>query len=222
VADRNSRISVIGVAGPGDPLANEETFEALRAINREYPELTLCVSTNGLLLPERLPDLIRAGVRSLTVTINAITCETAGRIYEWVSYKGRRLTGREAARVLLANQWSGLRAAAREGLLLKVNTVLIPGVNEAEVPRIAEFAGERGADLMNILPLIPQASFASLTRPTHKALCEMRGRCAGHIRQMTHCRQCRADAFGALGEDGDMELEMVYARLGEDYCESVA
>ncbi len=62
--DRNENITVIGIAGPGDPLANEATFEVLGAINREFPEIILCVSTNGLLLPEKLDDLLRSGVRS--------------------------------------------------------------------------------------------------------------------------------------------------------------
>ena len=38
---------------------------------------------------------------------------------------------------------------------------------------------------------------------------------------MTHCRQCRADAFGILGEDKDMELEVLNAMIGEDYCDIV-
>jgi hypothetical protein len=38
---------------------------------------------------------------------------------------------------------------------------------------------------------------------------------------MTHCRQCRADACGTLGEDRDMELEVLNAKIGEDYCDAV-
>lgn len=218
---RNERLSVIGIAGPGDPLANEATFEALGAIHREFPELVLCVSTNGLYLPERVYDLVRAGVSSLTVTINAVSFETAEKIYSWVRYGGERYRGEEAARLLLINQWAGLRAAVHEGLLVKVNSVFIPGVNDAELPEIARFAGERGAHLMNILPLIPQAEFAYLRRPSHDEMKSMRAGCGRYIPQMTHCRQCRADAFGALGEDGDMELETLHARIGEDYCEMV-
>ena len=44
-------IKVIGIAGPGDPLANEETFETFRLIGAEFPHLIKCLSTNGLLLP---------------------------------------------------------------------------------------------------------------------------------------------------------------------------
>ncbi len=47
-------IKVVGIAGPGDPLANTETFEAFRLIGKEFPQLIKCLSTNGLLLPESL------------------------------------------------------------------------------------------------------------------------------------------------------------------------
>ncbi|MFA5354754.1 MAG: radical SAM protein, partial [Thermodesulfovibrionales bacterium] len=70
LVERNEKLSVIGIAGPGDPLANDATFEVMSAIHREYPEVILCVSTNGLYLPKRLPDIIASGVTSLNVTIN--------------------------------------------------------------------------------------------------------------------------------------------------------
>ncbi|MBI5097863.1 MAG: nitrogenase cofactor biosynthesis protein NifB [Nitrospirae bacterium] len=221
LVERNERLTVIGIAGPGDPLANDSTFETFSAIHREYPELTLCVSTNGLLLYDRLDDLVEAGVSSLTVTINAVTNEIAEKIYSWVSYKGKLYKGREAAERLLNSQWEGLSAAVEAGLIVKVNTVFIPEINDEEIPFVAWFAGHRIADLMNIMPLIPKAEFEHLHRPSHEALNTLRKKCKKHIPQMTHCRQCRADACGELGEDKDMELEVLHSRIGEEYCEIV-
>ncbi len=218
---RNERLTVVGIAGPGDPLANEATFETMEAIHREFPDLTLCVSTNGLCLPDRIADLMRVGVRSITITINAITPALAERIYAWVSYRGKKLAGAEAAAQLVLNQQRGLTNAIDAGFMVKVNTVFIPGVNDAEIPLIAWLAGTKGADIMNIIPLIPQAEFAGLQRPSNEAVAKLRGGCGHHIEQMTHCRQCRADACGALGEDRDMELEVLNARIGEEYCETV-
>jgi nitrogen fixation protein NifB len=215
--ERSERLSVVGIAGPGDPLANASTYVTMRNIHAEFPDLTLCVSTNGLLLPERLEQLIASGVRSLTVTINAVTPQTAEKVYQWVYYQGRRYEGRAAAELLLANQWHGLEKAVDAGLVVKVNTVFIPGVNEAEIPMIAEQAGKRGAVIMNILPLIPQAEFADIKRPSHAELTRMREECRPFIKQMTHCKQCRADACGILGEDKDMELEVLMTRIGEEY-----
>ena len=220
--ERGEHISVIGIAGPGDPLANDVTFEVLSAINREYPDLILCVSTNGLALSDRLEDLVNAGVRSLKVTINAVIPETAEKVYSRVSYKGKHYTGRAAADILLCNQWRGLREAIEAGLIVKVNTVLIPGVNDKEIPFISWLAGRTGAELLNIIPLIPQAEFEGLQRPSREVINRLRDECRQHIPQMTHCRQCRADAFGTIGEDKDMELEVINAMIGEDYCEMVS
>jgi len=221
LVDRSERLSVVGIAGPGDPLVNAPTYVTLRQVHWEYPDLTLCVSTNGLLLSDRLEQLLSTGVRSLTVTINAVTPETAEQIYSWVIYRGRRYEGREAAELLLKNQWQGLENAIDAGLIVKVNTVFIPGINDREIPLIAERAGKLGADIMNILPLIPQAEFADLTRPTHGEISRLREQCRPFIKQMTHCKQCRADACGILGEDKDMELEVLMARIGEEYSEAV-
>ncbi len=221
VMERNDSISVIGIAGPGDPLANDATFETLRAIHREFPEIILCLSTNGFLLPERLGEVLDSGVESLTVTINALAAETAEKIYSSVFHPGERLSGRAAAEALLHNQWEGLSKAIESGLVVKVNSILIPGINEGDIPLIALRAGRMGAGIMNVMPLIPQARFKDIPRPSCAMLEKMRAACRAYIPQMTHCKQCRADAFGLLGEDRDMELELLHFRIGEDYCENV-
>lgn len=216
-------IAAVGIAGPGDPLANEATFETLELVRREYPESILCVSTNGLALPDRVDDLVSAGVRSLTVTINAVMPETADAVYAWVQGEnGERLKGIEGTRRLLARQWDGLAKAVRAGLVVKVNSVLIPGVNDMELPAVAMLAAEYGARLSNILPLIPQARFRT-TKPHGPAeIHAARDACGEYLSQMTHCNQCRADACGLIGKDRDMETETLMARLGDDYCEVVA
>ncbi|MBI1811706.1 MAG: nitrogenase cofactor biosynthesis protein NifB [Nitrospirae bacterium] len=221
LSDRHDNISVIGIAGPGDPLANDATFETLNMIHREFPEIILCISTNGLLLPDRLEDMVKAGVRSITITINAVMPEVAEKIYSWAYYKGKKYLGRDAAELIVKNQARGLRNVIDAGLIVKVNSVLIPGVNDTEIPLIAWLAGTKGADLMNIMPLIPQAEFEHLQRPSMEMINSMREECIKYIPQMTHCRQCRADAFGILGEDKDMELEVLNAMIGEDYCDIV-
>ena len=221
LVERNEKLSVVGIAGPGDPLANDATFETMKAIHREFPEIILCVSTNGLYLPDKLEDLVESGVRSLTITINALMPETAEKIYSWALYRGRRYTGRDAAECILCNQWEGLKNAIDAGFIVKVNSVLIPGVNNEDIPLIAWLAGRKGTHIMNIIPLIPQAELSYLQRPPHKMLNDLRAKCDTYIPQMTHCRQCRADAYGILGEDKDMELELLNARIGEEYCEMV-
>jgi len=221
LVERNEKLTVIGIAGPGDPLANDATFDTLRAISREYPELILCVSTNGLLLPDRVHELAAAGVKSLTVTVNAILPETAEKIYSWARYNRKKFEGRQAAELIIGNQQRGLDMAIDAGFVIKVNSVLLPGINDMELPLVAKMAADKGAVIHNIIPLIPKAEFEGKDRPTHKELTAVREKCGEFLSQMTHCKQCRADACGTLDEDKDMELEALHARIGEEYCEMV-
>ena len=219
VVCRNERISVIGIAGPGDPLANETTFQFLDIARAEFPHLILCLSTNGLLLPEKADELRRLGVSTLTVTINAVSVDTAAKIYKWALYRGELYEGAEAGRLILRNQWDGLKAATEAGFAVKVNTILMPGINEGEIPAVAEKAGGMGADVINVMALIPQGDFTALRRPSMHEIAGMRHACLPHINIMSHCRQCRADACGILGRDDDMESETVMAQIGEQYEE---
>ena len=194
-------IKVIGIAGPGDPLANEETFETFRLVDEGYPHLIKCLSTNGLLLPESIDRLNGLGLHSLTVTLNALDPAVGAMIYRHISYHGKRYTGEEAARILIACQLEGIERAVAFGMTVKVNTVYIPGINEAEIPLIAERVKALGAFVMNVMPLIPQADFANTVPPTPAKLDEVRAANEKVIGQFKHCRQCRADAVGLIGQD---------------------
>lgn len=194
-------IKVIGIAGPGDPLANEETFETFRLIGAEFPHLIKCMSTNGLLLPEKIDLLQELDLHSLTVTINALDPRVGAKIYSHILYHGKKLTGTDAAEILISNQLEGLRRAAAYGMTIKVNTVYIPGVNEDQIPLIGRKVKELGAFVMNVMPIIPQADFAGIVPPTPARIDEVRSANEQIIGQFKHCRQCRADAVGLIGQD---------------------
>ncbi len=194
-------IKVVGIAGPGDPLANNETFETFELIKKEFPELTLCMSTNGLLLPEKLEDILRVGVSTLTVTINAIDPEIQAKIIDHIIYHGKVYRGVEGAEIQIKNQLEGVEAAIKAGLVVKVNTVLIPGINDKHVIEIAKKLYELGVYIMNIMPLINQGAFANLEPPTAEERKAVQQACEPYVLQMRHCRQCRADAYGLLSQD---------------------
>ncbi len=194
-------IKVIGIAGPGDPLFNEETFETFRMIGQEFPHLIKCLSTNGLLLPEKMKLLEEIDLHSLTVTLNALDPRVGAKIYSHVLHHGVRYTGEEAAALLIGNQLEGIRLAAELGLTIKINTVLIPGVNDDQIPVISAKVRELGAFVMNIMPLIPQADFAHVLPPSPERLDALRLANEKTIGQFKHCKQCRADAVGLIGQD---------------------
>ena len=192
-------VEVVGIAGPGEPLFNEETFEALRAVKEKFPDLRLCVCTNGLLLPEKAHGLKELGVDSVTVTVNAVNPELGARINSYCMVKGKKAAGLEAARQLIENQLKGIEIAARLGMRVKVNTVLIPEINGGHVLEIARAIKQRGADIMNIMPLIPLGRLKDSREPTCEELIHARETCEDIIPQFRLCRQCRADACGVPG-----------------------
>jgi nitrogen fixation protein NifB len=194
-------IKVIGIAGPGEPLANEETFETLRRLHDEFPNVIKCISTNGLLLPEKIDLLQKYDVGNITVTLNAIDPEIGAKIYEFINFKGKRYTGLEGAKILLENQLKGIKLAVERHMIVKINTVYIPGINDDHIPQIAKKVGEMGVYTFNVIPLIAQYKFADIAPPTPEMKRRMQDECEQYVRQMRHCQRCRSDAIGRLGHD---------------------
>jgi nitrogen fixation protein NifB len=204
-------IKVAGVAGPGDPLAGPEGLETLILIKERYPHLMTCLSTNGLALAESMDRILLAGVRTLTVTVNALEPAVLEVINRGVIEEGRFLGGRLGARRLIAAQEEGIRLAGEAGLTVKINMVLIPGVNDGQTERIAQSAREWGASLMNIIPLIPANDLAGCPAPT-EAETEAAVRTAEkHLPVKRNCRRCRADACGIIG--GEDYGPLLYGHL---------
>jgi nitrogen fixation protein NifB len=139
VAAAIPQLSVIGIAGPGDPLANHyKTFQTLERLRSEVPDIKLCISTNGLALPAAVTDLVRLGVDHVTVTLNAIDAHIGAQIYDWFYLNGQRYRGKEGAQLLIDQQVEGIRKLVEQGILVKVNTVLIPGINELHVGAVGQ------------------------------------------------------------------------------------
>jgi len=200
-----AELKVVGIAGPGDPLANPKTFEAFRLVREQFPEMKLCLSTNGLRLPEKLDQIVDVGVTSLTVTINALTAKTGAKVYEWIHFAGTKIRGEEAAEILLMEQLKGVQMAARSGMMVKVNHVYIPGYNDHETLDLAVKVRDLGADMMNIMPIIPVGKFADVERPSDLTMEMVRNQAELILSQARHCKQCRADAAGVVGKDIDLE-----------------
>lgn len=199
-------LSVVGIAGPGDPLANPATLDTLRLLQRDFPQLMPCLSTNGLALPEHADALAALGVGHVTVTVNAVEPSVGARIYQYVTDAGERLTGAAAAECLLRRQEQGVRRLKVHGVTVKINTVVIPALNAGHVPAIAERVADWGADLMNSLALlpVPGTPLSRFGTPSPWQMERIRAEAGRFLPQMRHCARCRADALGLLGESGTL------------------
>jgi len=196
-------ISVVGVAGPGDSLANEETFEFFEKMAEKHPDLIKCMSTNGLLLPKYADRLAELGVNSVTVTINTIDPDIAVDIYSFIKYEVKIYKDYDAVKILIKNQLDGVEKAAANGMVVKVNSVLIPGLNDEHIVGIAKEVKKRGASLMNILPLIPLGKMKHYSRPDCSMMESVREQVEEIIPVFRACTQCRADAYGIPGKKSE-------------------
>ena len=211
--DADKPISVVGIAGPGDPFANpEQTMETLRLIRRRHPDILLCVSTNGLAVGPYVTELADLKVSHVTLTVNAVNPEIGAAISSWVREHKKPLRGLEAAELLLRRQVQAIKAAKAYGLILKINTILIPGVNDRHIDAIAAFVKSEGADLHNIIPMCPVdgTMFEEVEEPAPAMIHAARAAAGKYLPQMTHCQRCRADACGLLAEGTTQEaLRMI-------------
>lgn len=193
-------ITVAGIAGPGDTLVSDKAIQTFRLIHKKFPALLKCMSTNGLLLVERMQEIVDIGVDTLTVTVNAVDPDIQAKIISGIFYHGKRYKGREAAEILIKNQLEGIRKAADAGIMVKVNTVLIVEINREHIKTVAETVSLCGASLYNIIPLIPQHKLKDCAVPECKDIDGARREAEQYIDVFRHCQRCRADAIGIPGK----------------------
>ena len=134
-------ISKIRLTG-GEPLVRRDVIELVHALGRKLgdglEELTL--TTNGTQLAEFADGLAAAGVKRINVSLD--TLDTA--LFETLSRRDR-----------LGQVLEGIAAAKAAGLKVKINTVALKGLNEAEIPHLVEWAHAQGHEmtLIEVMPL---------------------------------------------------------------------
>lgn len=213
IAGKIPQMTVLGIAGPGDPLANpKQTFRTFELIAEQAPDIKLCLSTNGLMLPEHVEQIKALNVDHVTLTINMVDPKIGEKIYPWVRFNRKRYRGIDGVKILHERQMASLDALREADILCKVNSVMIPGINDQHLVEVDEVIRSKGAFLHNIMPLISapeHGTYFGLTGqrgPTPKELKALQDSCSGNMKMMRHCRQCRADAVGLLGEDRSQEF----------------
>jgi len=126
----------------GEPLVRRDMMQLVRALGRKIgdglEELTL--TTNGTRLADFADDLAAAGVQRINVSLDTLDRETFARL---------------ARRDSLPAVLEGLAAAKAAGLKVKINTVALKGINEAEIPALMGWAHGQGFDLtlIEVMPL---------------------------------------------------------------------
>jgi GTP 3',8-cyclase len=134
-------ISKIRLTG-GEPLVRRDVIELVHALGRKLgdglEELTL--TTNGTQLAQFADDLAAAGVKRVNVSLDTLDAA----LFETLSRRDR-----------LGQVLEGIAAAKEAGLKVKLNTVALKGLNEAEIPSLVEWAHAHGHEmtLIEVMPL---------------------------------------------------------------------
>jgi GTP 3',8-cyclase len=119
----------------GEPLLRRGLDRLLADLDAIRPRPDLRLTTNGLLLAERLPLLLRYGISTVNVSLDSLRPERYGQVTG---------LGPEAGAEALERVWQGVEAAlASEALTVKLNVVLLGGVNEDEIGDFARLTLER-------------------------------------------------------------------------------
>ncbi len=215
VANEVPQLSVLGIAGPGDACYDwRKTKATFTEVVKDIPDIKLCISTNGLALPDHVDELAEMNVDHVTITINMVDPEIGAKIYPWIYFRNKRYHGVEASQILHERQMLGLEMLSARGILTKINSVMIPGINDEHLLEVNKWVKERGAFLHNVMPLISDPAHGThygLTGqrgPTPMELKALQDKLEGGAKLMRHCRQCRADAVGLLGEDRGQEFTL--------------
>lgn len=202
-------LTVVGIAGPGDTLASNQALDTFALVKKHFPELICCLSTNGYRLPHKVDRIAEIGIETITVTVNAIDPEIEAEINEFViDEHGVKHEGIEGAKLLIQNQLKGIRRAAELGIVVKINSVLVPGINDEHIKEVARVTAECGASLLNIIPLIPQNGMKDIPAPSCELLNHVRQEAGQYLEVFRHCQHCRADALGIPGKGKDLHSEL--------------
>jgi len=117
----------------GEPLLRPGLLKYIEGLRRFEPIEDVALTTNGMRLAEKVGDLKAAGLKRVTVSLDALDADLCGRM------NGRGI----GPKVVLA----GIDAALKAGLGVKVNMVVERGVNDAEVLPMVRYFKSIGVTL---------------------------------------------------------------------------
>lgn len=139
---------IIGVSGPGDPLENfNELNHLVEIVRNKWPSKKLCLCTNGRFFFPHGQTIVDSGIlKYITFTINTLDWEKLLQIYSCFSEDGCECE-RYTEELI-----SAIRYCKQKGIAVKVNTVLIKGINDDRIDSMFERLSDMRVDCFNLLP----------------------------------------------------------------------
>jgi cyclic pyranopterin phosphate synthase len=122
----------------GEPLLYKGAERLVERL-KDLSGIRVKMTTNGVLLKDKISSFKKAGIDSVNVSLDAMDEEIFFRITK----------RRDLSKVL-----SGIEAAVKEGIPVKINSVIVKGVNENEIIPLLEY-GERTGAVVRFLEVMP-------------------------------------------------------------------
>lgn len=117
----------------GEPLVRADLADIIGDIRHLHPDLPVSLTTNGLGLDRKAQRLKDAGLTRINVSMDSLHPDTFAQL---------------TRRPFLDRVLRGIEAAASVGFdLVKINAVLMRGINDQEAPELLEWAVSRGFEL---------------------------------------------------------------------------
>jgi cyclic pyranopterin phosphate synthase len=117
----------------GEPLVRADLVDIIAALRSNHPDLPISMTTNGVGLDKKAAALKAAGLTRINVSLDSLHEETFTKL---------------TRRPFLDRVLAGVDAAWAAGLgPVKLNAVLMRGINDAESPALLAWALDRGYEL---------------------------------------------------------------------------
>lgn len=118
----------------GEPLLRKGITDLIEKTKLTGGISKICITTNGMLLDKMLPNLLTAGLNGLNVSLDTFQKE-----------RFRQITGVDGFDTV----YRGIMNAVKSRVfpIIKVNTVIMKGINDDEIPHFADWALTEGIDL---------------------------------------------------------------------------
>lgn len=141
-------ISKIRITG-GEPLVREGIIDFIRQL-KSLPKIKeVCITTNGIYLEEYLEDLIAAGLDRVNISLDTMKEDV---------FKALTING-DLKKVL-----RGIEKSLVKGLKVKLNTVIIPGINDSEIMDFVNLTEDKPLDVrfIELMPIGEGKKYASI------------------------------------------------------------
>ncbi|CDF58528.1 GTP 3',8-cyclase MoaA [Thermobrachium celere] len=146
-----SRLGVkrIRVTG-GEPLIRKDIIEIIKTINQVEGIDDIGITTNGILLGEKIQDLIKYGLKRVNISLDTLKED-----------RFKKLTGGDLKKVL-----DGLNKSIELGLVVKVNMIPIKGINDEEIIDFINITKHLNIDVrfIELMPIGEATKFKGVTK----------------------------------------------------------